>query len=79
MKKIYNGLEIECISFGENDLAADYLWHISGCSVGASTYYTSDAFNNPVPLGQCWYDGNPDNLDFDWASPRGGVSPGSQP
>lgn len=76
MKKIYNGLEIECISFGENDLAADYytIWHQSGCSVGSITYYTSDAFNNPVPLGQCWYDGDPDNLDLSWSGQRGGIN-----
>ncbi len=76
-KKAYYGLEAEFIPFGENDIATDSIWAKSGCTVGAMAYYTHDQFNNPVPLGSCWYDGNPDNLSFDWGGTiYGGVTKG---
>lgn len=74
-KKVYNGLEAEFISFGEDAMNTATIWHYSGCSVGSMGYYTSDEFDNPMPLGTCWWDGDPDNLDLEWASYGGGVNP----
>lgn len=74
-RKQYCGLEVEFISFDDNELTSASIWNQSGCTTGAITYYTSDEFENPMPIGTCWYDGDPDNLDIDWQGRSGGVNP----
>ena len=70
MKKEYTSLDVELIPFKDDVLTygpkAD-----SGCRLGAVTYYTEDEYKNKMPWGQCWYDGDPDNLSFDFDGDSG--------
>ena len=77
-KKNYNGLEVESILFGENDITTgtvgpDDLYYDSGCSVSTISIYTSDNEGNPMPLGTCYYKST-DELSLTWASPSGGFA-----
>ena len=47
----------------------------SGCTVGAVTYYTSDADGRPMQYGQCWYSDPYEDLSFDWQGFGGSILP----
>lgn len=69
-KKKYTGLDVELIPFSGDVLTYGPVPD-SGCKLGAVTYYTEDAGGNKMPWGQCWYDGDPDDLSFDFDGKNG--------
>ena len=74
-KKKYAGLEIEFIFFGNNEMGTITPVPDSGCTVGAVTYYTSDADGRPMQYGQCWYSDPYEDLSFDWQGFGGSILP----
>ena len=62
-KKDYTGLDVELIPFNSEILTYGPTPD-SGCQLGSVTYYTENEQGTKMPWGQCWYDGDPDNLSF---------------
>lgn len=74
-KKKYSGLDVEVVSFGKDNIATITPVPDSGCTVGAVTYYTSDAQGKPMQYGTCWYDDPYEDLEFDWSGQGGSIMP----
>ena len=55
-RKLYNGLDVEVISFGDNMISATAVPNSAGCTPGTITLYTEDAQGVVMKLGECWYE-----------------------